>query len=292
MDVSNLNELVLAQFAAEAYLDGIRLDDATRVADRLRAGNNNTSSAFVAALNPSQYPGNTRMTEAQIRRFADTYQIVKHQENTWTGFSGTLLKKRGTNEYVLSFRSTEFADDNKGGDWSRDGTSGADGEISNYGFAVAQLADAEAWLRQLKADPNLLGADNASYRVTGYSLGGHLATVFSEAHADDSKFVGAVTFNSPGRGKIDTGKNVKDLVNDAYAALSAQNALLRPASAGSIYLQTFYSGFDGNGGIRASVLAPYGATAVAFTPNQATLSLSPKESVQVFGQADFDDTTI
>ena len=292
MNSKELQDLLLAQFAAESYLDGLNTTNYTL--DRaLDAGSNNVRHPYLASTPSGQYPGYTRMTARQIERFKQTYDIVDQQPNTWSGFSGTLLKKRGaTKEYVLSFRSTEFADDSKGGDWSRDGINGADGEISSYGFAVAQLADAEAWFRQLQANPNLLGADDAKYRVTGYSLGGHLATVFSEAHASDSKFVEAVTFNSPGRGKISAGTNVGKLIDDAYAALSTQNALLKPASAGSIYFQTFYSGFDGNGGIRADILAAYGATNLAFTPNQASLSLSPKESTQVFGQADFDDTTI
>src|SRR5690242_18962895 len=103
------------------------------------------------------------------------------------------MQNNRTREYVLSFRSTEYQNEDRGGDWNRDGISGADGEIANYGFAVAQVADAEAWFRQLKANATL--SDDAKYSVTGYSLGAHLATVFSEAHRADQNFVGAATFN-------------------------------------------------------------------------------------------------
>ena len=53
-------------------------------------------------------------------------------------------------DYTLSFRSTEFADDNEGGGWPRDGVAGADGEMAAYGFALAQIVDMEAWFRELR----------------------------------------------------------------------------------------------------------------------------------------------
>src|SRR3954468_14572764 len=117
MDAAQLNDLIIAQFASESYLNDIDLQDAQEVAARLRAGNNNLENPYVEQLDSSEYPGYTRMTDAQIRRFRLTYEIVDHQANTWSGFSGTLLQNRITNTYVLSFRSTEYTDDDKGGDW-------------------------------------------------------------------------------------------------------------------------------------------------------------------------------
>src|SRR5438552_3924921 len=165
------------------------------------------------------------MTGSQINRFEQTYDVVLQEANTWTGFSGTLLRNTATADYVLSFRSTEYQNENKGGDWTRDGLSGAAGDISTYGFAVAQIADAEAWFRQLQRAGTL--PDGARYTVTGYSLGGHLATVFAEAHADDPNFVQAVIFNAPGRAQIDAGQSVKDLVNRAYDVPAADDAFLK-----------------------------------------------------------------
>ena len=51
--------------------------------------------------------------------FAERYEVVKHQANTSTGFSGTLFRARVSRpeegivagELILSFRSTEFLDD-------------------------------------------------------------------------------------------------------------------------------------------------------------------------------------
>jgi len=42
---------------------------------------------------------------------SEGWQLVAHQKNTTTGFSGSLFKNGKTVEFVMSFRSTEFADD-------------------------------------------------------------------------------------------------------------------------------------------------------------------------------------
>jgi dienelactone hydrolase len=58
----------------------------------------------------------------------------------------------------------------------------------------------EAWYAQLRADPNLLGGK--SFNVTGYSLGGHLATAFNilrregfEASGETNPVINTYTFN-------------------------------------------------------------------------------------------------
>ena len=146
MTDKELQDFALAQFAAESYLDGLNGTDYT-LERALEAGNNNIRNQSFANLSPDEYPGFTRMTGSQINRFEQTYDVVLQEANTWTGFSGTLLRNTATADYVLSFRSTEYQNENKGGDWTRDGLSGAAGDISTYGFAVAQIADAEAWFR-------------------------------------------------------------------------------------------------------------------------------------------------
>src|SRR5437868_10966877 len=154
LQLQTVNDLLIAQMAAESYLHQIppgNSVDERRVV--LQLGNNNPS--FFSNPDVADLPGKTRMTESQRARFAQIYEIVAHQPNTWTGFSATLFKNRGTGEYVLSFRSTEYPDDSRGGDWLRDGIAGADGEISSFGFAVAQVADAEAWFRGLKSSGTL-----------------------------------------------------------------------------------------------------------------------------------------
>ena len=76
-------------------------------------------------------------------------------------------------------------------------------EIGRDGFAFAQLVSMERYDRELKADPARLPAGSV-LNVTGYSSGGHLATVFTELHAQDLNihFGQTVTFNAAGRGFI------------------------------------------------------------------------------------------
>ncbi|MGH6803283.1 MAG: calcium-binding protein, partial [Methyloceanibacter sp.] len=286
---------ILAQMAAESYLEGGAIVDLGLLQQRLRLGNNNHSQFNdpEAASREAALSGKTRMSDSQIRDFSARYEIVDHLPNTWSGFSGTLFRDRVTGEYALSFRSTEFANDNKGGDWSRDGLGGAGGEISNYGFAVAQIADAEAYFRRLKGEGKLPAG--ANYNVTGYSLGGHIATVFAEAHADDAKFLGAYTFNSPGRGELTNG-TAKDFVNTAYDKLSVAGMLLVPGTDASgatrnLYSETPYMGTDQISGVLQDILStngylPRGLSVLSSTPT----NLANGKITQVFGHADFDDT--
>ncbi|MBL8386258.1 MAG: hypothetical protein JNM90_24450, partial [Burkholderiales bacterium] len=58
----------------------------------------------------------------------------------------------------------------------------------------------EEYFAQLKAVGKL--PEGAAYNVSGYSLGGHLATVFAENHADDPLFRKAYIFNGAGRGAL------------------------------------------------------------------------------------------
>lgn len=120
MNSTTLGELVLAQFAAEAYLDGVSFGDALEIAARLRQGNNNVQHPAFVGVPSEDFRGYTRMTKDQIDRFAQTYAIVEHLPNTWSGFSATLLRNTTTDKYVLSFRSTEYPNSNNGGDWERD----------------------------------------------------------------------------------------------------------------------------------------------------------------------------
>jgi hypothetical protein len=159
------------QIAAESYLHDIDIASATDVADALVRGNN-----------PQGFPerGFTRLVQTQADQFTQRYQILDHHANDATGFSATLLRDTTTGEYTLSFRSTEYQNAVDGGDWERDGLSGADGEIFSKGFAFGQLVSMEKYYQRLKTDGVL--PQGATLNVTGYSLGGHLATVFTEMH--------------------------------------------------------------------------------------------------------------
>src|SRR4029078_2249329 len=69
----------------------------------------------------------------------------------------------------------------------------------------------------LRADPNLLGGK--SFTVTGYSLGGHLATAFNilrreaEAGGEVNPVLSTYTFNGAGVGDLRRGKRLTDAVD-------------------------------------------------------------------------------
>ena len=162
-------DFALQQMAAESYLN-----DPGGLLTQLTRGNNRFG--FDPPTGP--LPGATRFTNVLADRFIANYDIVSHHANDSTGFSATLMQERGANNYTLSFRSTEYRNQSQGGDWERDGQPGADGEIFFNGFALGQLVSMEKYYQQLKANGVL--PQGATLNVTDYSLGGHLATVFTD----------------------------------------------------------------------------------------------------------------
>ena len=130
-------------------------------------------------------------TEVELSKLTTDWVVVEHVSNTETGFSGTLFQKESTNEFVLSFRSTEFLDDA-----ARDNEATNYQEINKLGFAFGQISDMEKWYGEVKT--KITGP----LSVTGYSLGGHLATAFNLLHPGAATEV--VTFNGAGIGKIGT----------------------------------------------------------------------------------------
>ena len=136
----------------------------------------------------------SKFTDTQAKEFAQKWEIVSHIANTGTGFSGTLFRatekaastETGIKEgdLVISFRSTEFIDDS-----AHDNQATNSMEISDKGWAFGQIADMEKWVQSLKK-AEIIG-NGKEVSVTGYSLGGHLATVFNILHnyeGSDIKF--------------------------------------------------------------------------------------------------------
>lgn len=147
-------------------------------------------------------------TESEATKFVDPatgWTVLDQKVNTGAGFSGTLFKNNQTGELVISFRSTEFIDDA-----ARDNEATNKLEIGDFGFAFGQLADMEKWYGELARAGGPL--DGKAFSVTGYSLGGHLATAFNLMHPGAASQV--VTFNGAGIGKIGDGS-----LEDTYAKL-------------------------------------------------------------------------
>jgi Ca2+-binding RTX toxin-like protein len=169
--------------------------------------------------------GNTRsskFTTTQADEFSKDWAVVEHKSNTSTGFSGTLFRALRTDEargitqgeLVMSFRSTEFIDDAV-----RDNQATNTLEVKEFGWAFGQIADMEDWYASLKADSSKLG--NQSFSVTGYSLGGHLATAFNLMREQDARLAGVpnpiistYTFNGAGVGETNNAQTLSNLIAD------------------------------------------------------------------------------
>jgi len=203
-------DFALQQVSAESYLDELNFGDEKAVKDRLKVGANN----YRVPLNEEK-PHSTRMTDLQADYYWDNFEIVDHLPNRSSGLSATLTRNKKTGEYTLSFRSTEFRLPEEGGGRYRDGVY-ADGRIGSHGFAFAQLASMEdyyAWLRSSGTLP-----DNAVLNVTGYSLGGHMATIFTELHSQEVKRT--YSFNAVGRGDyFNSVGNIADMIADYRSQL-------------------------------------------------------------------------
>lgn len=173
MEVPNIKEYLSyarLQMAAEAFLPSGSNDIAVELGD-----GNFHASKFV---------------RSDAVKFNAEWKVVNQRENTSTGFSGTLFRNNDSGEYRICLRSTEFIDDS-----ARDNKATNELEIKKTGFAWGQIDDMQRWFKELREDPAKLG-DN-SFDVTGYSLGGHLATVFNLVNGCDGK---VVTFNGAGVG--------------------------------------------------------------------------------------------
>jgi hypothetical protein len=229
-------DFALVQLAAESYLHGLDVADGTEVARRLKFGFNDPTHQFVQGKagafdsNAPKLPGYNRMVGSQATIFVDDYDIVDHHANDSTGFAATLFRRRdGDRGYVLSFRSTEYRRWDLAGDGERDydGTSRAG--IFERGFALGQLAAMEDYWRHIRlgdrwdgqagvwvadAPEGAIGTFAAymdsresegggstkRFNVTGYSLSGHLATVFTLMHS--SEIDQTYTFNAAGHGTM------------------------------------------------------------------------------------------
>ncbi|MEN5182162.1 calcium-binding protein, partial [Comamonas testosteroni] len=178
------------QMAAEAFLNAKENPDYGVDPDlfirALKRGNDHSS----------------RFTDTDAADFAAHWEVVDQEPNTGTGFSGTLfrcikadpLTGAQAGELVMCMRSTEFIDD-----YARDNQGTNKLEIGDTGFAWGQIRDMEAWYARLQSSGKLLVGQ--SFSVTGYSLGGHLATVFNLLHGGpQSALDKVVTFNAAGVG--------------------------------------------------------------------------------------------
>lgn len=200
--VAELLEMSRTQIVAEAFL----LDEDQK-SEYLHPSKEKNEYTFknVALVPKILKDGNNHtsiLTAPQIKEFMENWEVVAYLPNTTTGFSGTLFQAKrdipGTTikagEKVMSLRSTEFIDDAV-----RDNQATNKMEIADRGWAFDQIDDLEQWFQGLRNE-KLIG-DGEQIRITGYSLGGHLATAFNILHRDEGLIKNTYTFNGAGVGK-------------------------------------------------------------------------------------------
>lgn len=196
-----------AQLAAEAFLarteNSGALPDSEAELERFLAAGNTHASRFSAS---------------EARNFLSRFEVLAQVRNDpllggGAGFSGTLVRRRDTGELILSFRSTEFIDDAV-----RDSKATNDLELRQLGWGFGQIVEMEDWYAQLRSDPALL--QGQQFTVTGYSLGGHLATAFNilrreaeERGEEANPIIGTYTFNGAGVGNIKDGASLTSVIS-------------------------------------------------------------------------------
>jgi pimeloyl-ACP methyl ester carboxylesterase len=197
VDVETLLQYGNLQMAAESLFGVLPSDPPGTV--RGGAGSMTLDSLGLGNRRASLFP------EPLAQDFLNTgWEVVEHKSNTTTGFSGTLFRNP-QGEYVLSFRSTEFADDA-----ARDNQATNTLEIKEKGWAFGQIADMQAWYQSLCAGPNPRIPAGAPLTVTGYSLGGHLATAFTLLYP--SAITATYTFNGAGVGLLTDGYSLAQVM--------------------------------------------------------------------------------
>jgi Ca2+-binding RTX toxin-like protein len=260
----------------------------------------------------------TQMLDVQAEQFLDQYEIVHHLPNRSSGFSATLMRNKETGEYTLSFRSTEFRDELNGGDGARDGITGADGQIANHGFALGQLMQMEDYYNFLVSS-GLISSEQV-LDITGYSLGGQLASAFTVMHPEIVNQ--AYVFNGVGLGDFneDAG-SLQDMINDYRQSLLNEsqrldetltpdvydiNAVipLYPTSSSLISVWPFQSTNLPNLHSTSSHLLAatetwqkYSTLGASFIPGQTDTAKNFTDEInakitQIFGQAAHNDTQI
>lgn len=105
-EISTWYDMALHAIAAESHFDLYSND----LVKALTLGNNRLPPT---EQNKESY---LRLTPQQATAYTSRYAIAAHLPNDTSGFSGTLIRDTQTGRYILSFRSTEYKDETRGGD--------------------------------------------------------------------------------------------------------------------------------------------------------------------------------
>ncbi len=226
-DIDRLLRFANLQMAAEAFLiqgNESAPANGNDLRQRLVEGNRHVS----------------RFGVSQANQFATESEVLVQYRNdpldpSGTGFSGTLFQDRATGDLTLSFRSTEFIEDAV-----RDSKSTNELEVKELGWALGQISEMERWYRELSSNGGPL--EGRRFHVTGYSLGGHLATAFNILRQEEAQgnpasnpIIDTVTFNGAGVGGLIDGATLTGVIEE-FDRLRALPAIQQSAEWASLSL--------------------------------------------------------
>jgi hypothetical protein len=126
-DTRSLLDFLLAQVAAESFLDDFATISESDLRKRLELGP--THYNYDELVKSQDKESSTRSTELMKDEFQSTWDILHQLPNTESGLSVTIIKHKESGELTFSFRSTESNTRDIGGDMERDGPDAADGEM-------------------------------------------------------------------------------------------------------------------------------------------------------------------
>ena len=133
------------------------------------------------------------LTDRTIK-FTNRFKLLKHQENTSSGFSATLFEDTEDNKQkIFAFRGTEFPSG------FSDDVLDSDMDLANSSLPSNQYIDMIKFYTQCIVDKHI--TESTPLTIVGHSLGGCLAQLLtlSLATAENANNVKEVyTFNSPG----------------------------------------------------------------------------------------------
>lgn len=202
-------EMAKLQIVAETFLEGPLKDNENKVPTPREKPYMKGDGKLPSINKKLLTIGNdhtSKLTKAQAEQFMEDWEVISYMPITDTDFSGTLFRAKQPIEddkgnvivekdrLVMSFRSTEFIDDS-----ARDNQATNTLEIAEKGWAFGQIDDMERWYQSLR-ESKVIG-DGEQISLTGYSLGGHLATAFNILHQDEDLIHKTYTFNGAGVGK-------------------------------------------------------------------------------------------
>lgn len=286
-------DFYLQQVGAESYFEAVEIKERESVITALVAGNNRFELTADEIA-----PGKTRLAGLQAIEFWSKFEIL-HQwsDNPLrsgnltpgepgyleldgqqllanTGLSATLIQNRETGAYTLAIRSTEYVTPESGGDKYRD-LYGTDRQgIALQGLAFAQIDALERYYEWLLV--NVKGLSEGPLYVTGYSLGGHLATVFTEMHPE---VVHTYTFNGAGRGVLDSAQGSLFDVLGLYRAVLANPTAFAPPVGDLVELEMWQSAV-------AAVGQPQNPVSIYDDPRYAWAAYFAKQHFGILSLAD------